>query len=290
MPNTPRGKAISRRNATTHGLFSRDVVLPALGEDPEGYRQLEAEWTAQLDPRTLLERHYVEKIAAASWRLRRLHRWQAQIFEDPALTEDDRLGKIDKALRHETSLHRQIDTAVKMLNKDVPQLASGRARSRALSSLSRTERECRASEEADREVTLVAREALEAAPTPDVDLARLDPSEAIAGGKSPETEEEREDREKQERRAQVQRDHEKCKNELLLGTLAHPLTDKHPDGRPFYASPSAWQFVQDQITAGREARAADHDAYLRENYVANQQRALALCATYAEAPITPAIP
>ena len=35
-PKTERGKAISSRNATTHGLFARDVVLPALGEDPAG--------------------------------------------------------------------------------------------------------------------------------------------------------------------------------------------------------------------------------------------------------------
>ena len=76
MPTTPRGKAISSRNATTHGVFARDIVLPALGEDPEGYRQMQDEWTAQLAPRNLLEQHYVEKIAAASWRLRRLHRWQ----------------------------------------------------------------------------------------------------------------------------------------------------------------------------------------------------------------------
>jgi len=61
MPTTDAGKAIACRNATTHGLFARDVVLPSLGEDPEGYRRLEAEWMAQLPPRTLLERHYVEK-------------------------------------------------------------------------------------------------------------------------------------------------------------------------------------------------------------------------------------
>ena len=36
-PKTQHGKAIASRNATTHGLFARDVVLPALGEDPEGY-------------------------------------------------------------------------------------------------------------------------------------------------------------------------------------------------------------------------------------------------------------
>ena len=80
MPTTDTGKAIASRNATTHGLFARDIVLPALGEDPHGYQQVADELTAQLRPGNLLERHYVEKIAAASWRLRRLHRWQAQLF------------------------------------------------------------------------------------------------------------------------------------------------------------------------------------------------------------------
>ena len=161
-PRTAEGKAVSARNATSHGLFSRDVVLPSLGEDPEGYRQMEAEWMAQLQPRNLLERHYVEKIAAASWRLRRLHRWQAQLFEDPALTEDERLNKLDKVLRHETNLHRQIDTSVKMLNKDVPQLYKGRARDRALLDTMQTELDCREDRENALEVEFEARERLKA--------------------------------------------------------------------------------------------------------------------------------
>jgi len=141
MPTSDAGKAIASRNATTHGLFTRDVVLPSLGEDPEGYRQLEAEWLAQLPPRNLLERHYVEKIAAASWRLRRFHRWEAQLFEDDTLTESERLDRLDKALRHETALHRQIDTAVKMLNKDVAQLYTQRARDQVLADTRTAERE-----------------------------------------------------------------------------------------------------------------------------------------------------
>jgi hypothetical protein len=125
---TEHGKAVASRNATTHGLFARDIVLPSLGEDPHGYTQLQDAWIDQLAPQNLLERHYVEKIAAASWRLRRLHRWQAQLFEDETLTEDERLDRLDKVLRHETALHRQIDTAVKMLVKDVPQLYTRRVR------------------------------------------------------------------------------------------------------------------------------------------------------------------
>ena len=177
-PRTAEGKAISARNATTHGLFSRDVVLPSLGEDPEGYRQMEAEWIAQLQPRNLLERLYVEKIAAASWRLRRLNRWQAQLFEDETLTEDERLNKLDKVLRHETDLHRQIDTSVKMLNKDVPQFYKGRARDRALLDTMQTELDCREDRENELEVEFEARERLkameDATAAPALDYARLD--------------------------------------------------------------------------------------------------------------------
>ena len=153
-PTTEHGKAIASRNATTHGLFARDIVLPSLGEDPEGYRQVQDEWTQQLAPRNLLEQHYVEKIAAASWRLRRLHRWQAQIFEDAALTEDERLGRLDKVLRHETALQRQIDTAVKLLARDVPQLYQRRLRDQVLQDLNITERECRDEPETDLGVSL----------------------------------------------------------------------------------------------------------------------------------------
>lgn len=160
MPTSDAGKAIASRNATTHGLFARDVVLPSLGEDPEGYRQIEAEWKKQLTPRNLLECHYVEKISAASWRLRRLHRWQAQLFEDDRLTEDERLDRLDKVMRHETALHRQIDTAVKMLNKDVPQLYQRRVRDQVLEDTQISERECQEDWEDNKSVDMQTRNRL----------------------------------------------------------------------------------------------------------------------------------
>ena len=184
-PRTPQGKAVSARNATSHGLFARDIVLPSLGEDPEGYRQIEAQFTAQIAPRNLLERHYVEKIAAASWRLRRLHRWQAQLFEDETLTEDERLDKLDKVLRHENHLHRQIDTAVKMLNKDVPQLAQSRARDQALLTTMQTELDCRENRENELEVTFEAREWLkQMTAAPPLDDCRLDAAPLTDTGES----------------------------------------------------------------------------------------------------------
>ena len=157
MPTSDAGKAIASRNATTHGLFARDVVLPSLGEDPDGYRQLETEWTTQLVPRNLLEQHYIEKIAAASWRLRRLHRWQAQLHEDDSLTEAQRLDRLNTVLRHETALHRQIDTAVRMLSKDVPALYTLRIRDQVLEDIHISERECRDEPETDISIEMETR-------------------------------------------------------------------------------------------------------------------------------------
>ena len=133
---------------------------PPSAKTPKATGSLEAEWMAQLPPRTLLERHYVEKIAAASWRLRRLHRWQAQLFEDDTLTEGERLDRLDKVLRHETALHRQIDTAVKMLNKDAPQLYRPRVRDQVLEDTQISERECREDADDERAVAMEIRNRL----------------------------------------------------------------------------------------------------------------------------------
>ena len=66
MPTTNSGKAIASRNARNHGRLSCDVVLPALGEDPPDYKQVAAAWLTHFPSKTLLDRHCIEKIAAAS--------------------------------------------------------------------------------------------------------------------------------------------------------------------------------------------------------------------------------
>ena len=178
-PKTPQGKAIAARNATSHGLFARDIVLTQLGEDPAGYTTLYNQLCQQIDPRNLIERHYVEEIAAASWRLRRLHRWQAQVYEDLTLTEDERLDKLDRVLRHETALHRQIDKSVRLLGREVPLLFEGRARKQALADLEQTERSCRLDEAVEQDVALRTRDNLQFAPFPsDFDKSCLDNTHA----------------------------------------------------------------------------------------------------------------
>ena len=172
---TTDSQRIAARNATTHGLFARDVVLPRLGEDPAAYEAFLAELTRQLAPKNLLEQHYAEKIAAASWRLRRLHRWQAQLVEDADLSEEEALARLDRVMRHETTLHRQIDTSVKMLARELPKLFEGRVREDLIRRMNETERTCQDDPYLDQWITEETRKrsALPTAP-PSLDLSRLD--------------------------------------------------------------------------------------------------------------------
>jgi hypothetical protein len=71
-PKTPDGKAHSARNATRHGLLSREAVLPE--EDPEEFRELLASLEDEFQPATPSEQLLVESMASAQWRLRRLTR------------------------------------------------------------------------------------------------------------------------------------------------------------------------------------------------------------------------
>jgi hypothetical protein len=178
-PRTPEGRAVSARNATTHGLFARDVVLPHLGEDPDGYKKVLDTLTEQFDPRTLMERQYLELWAEASWKLRRLSRWEAQLWEQDGLDEDARLGKLERVMRLQNTLRRQLDKAVRMLSRDVPEVQTHYARRAVLASRSVTETDCREDPALAYDVECdVQSEILSAPGLPPTDRARLDASPA----------------------------------------------------------------------------------------------------------------
>ena len=115
MPTTPAGKVIASRNAVTHGLHSQDVVLPHLGESQEKFDALRDGLARELSPRTSVQQHYVTQIAQAMWRLRRLTRWETGLYDNPALTDEERIGKMARVLRHDAALRRQVDRALKAL-------------------------------------------------------------------------------------------------------------------------------------------------------------------------------
>ena len=70
-PKTPTGKSIAARNATKHGLLSQEVVL--WEEDRSAFRALAVSLWDCLQPVGALEHLLVDRIVAATWRLRRVH-------------------------------------------------------------------------------------------------------------------------------------------------------------------------------------------------------------------------
>jgi hypothetical protein len=72
-PRTPRGKEISKFNATKHGLRAAEIVIPGQ-EDPLEFEALLQELCDEWMPNGRTEISLVEEIALDQWRLRRAHR------------------------------------------------------------------------------------------------------------------------------------------------------------------------------------------------------------------------
>ncbi len=77
-PSTEESKAISSRNAVTHGLTASGGLLP--GERPEDYSLLRDRIFARFAPGDALEDELVERIASLLWRLRRIPAFEAALF------------------------------------------------------------------------------------------------------------------------------------------------------------------------------------------------------------------
>jgi len=78
-PQSDAGKAASSKNSVKHGLLSRDVLLP--DEDAEAFNELGESLRAELNPQGALESVLVERIIGLNWRLRRLGKIEADIFD-----------------------------------------------------------------------------------------------------------------------------------------------------------------------------------------------------------------
>jgi len=77
-PQTEEGKALVSRNATKHGLLSRETLLP--NEDGSALEVFSQNLRAELSPVGELENLLVDRIISASWRLRRVLRVEGEIF------------------------------------------------------------------------------------------------------------------------------------------------------------------------------------------------------------------
>jgi hypothetical protein len=71
-PTTPEGKQASSRNSTRHGVLSQTVVLE--GESEDRFKDLLADFTTQLKPRSAAEAAILETMAIARWKQMRIRR------------------------------------------------------------------------------------------------------------------------------------------------------------------------------------------------------------------------
>ena len=79
-PKTREGKEAVKQNALKHGLLAKEVLLP--GENADSFQELSDHLYADLRPDGALETALVERIVGGLWRLRRLQRVEAGVFEN----------------------------------------------------------------------------------------------------------------------------------------------------------------------------------------------------------------
>lgn len=123
-PATAEGKARSSRNACKHGIFGSTKFLS--DEHQSRFAEIEKMFTAEFNPKTPIEFHYVHEIADARFRLDMIREYaitlqenlmaaeldEAKAFE--SLADSPALGLIQ---RYERQFERRIDNAFTMLRK-----------------------------------------------------------------------------------------------------------------------------------------------------------------------------
>jgi hypothetical protein len=75
-PKTTSGKMVSSKNASRHGILSKDVIIRfgPLQEDEADYDKMHCMLVEDLQPQGILEELLVKEIADCHWRLRRIQR------------------------------------------------------------------------------------------------------------------------------------------------------------------------------------------------------------------------
>ena len=78
-PVTDEGKAIVSKNRVSHGVLSRDVVLPGMEqfENVEDFKQLKELLEEYWQPEGVMEESLCEDLAIQWWRMRRLYRHES---------------------------------------------------------------------------------------------------------------------------------------------------------------------------------------------------------------------
>lgn len=94
-PRTPEGKAISSRNALSHGLTSAKLVLP--GENEADFHSLLSGLVEEHAPATITEEILVREMAEQYWRLQRARSQEYKLLADPEQMLERTVGNVADA-------------------------------------------------------------------------------------------------------------------------------------------------------------------------------------------------
>jgi hypothetical protein len=123
---TEEGKATSARNATRHGLTSKEVVLA--NESQSEFDELLRDYIRQYVPSTPERRFLVLQLAESDWRLRRARRLETKFFnqhsEDEILNDKDVAAALTRLTRYESSIERAYYKALKEVKSEMKAVAA----------------------------------------------------------------------------------------------------------------------------------------------------------------------
>jgi hypothetical protein len=102
-PRTAEGKQTASRNATTHGIFSSDCVLP--GESPAYFRLIKNGIFAELAPRSMLEMLLAVRVVRAEWGLLRVA--AAERLAHGAIAQQMAQGSVEEVERIKRELREE---------------------------------------------------------------------------------------------------------------------------------------------------------------------------------------
>jgi hypothetical protein len=113
-PRTPQGKASVRLNALRHGLRARSIVLP--GESAGDFEQLCDDLQAEWRPLTRTEQFYLEQMAVAQWKLRRMEVAESYIYLETS-TAKEQLPYLDRLWQAQSRMERSFARAQRELER-----------------------------------------------------------------------------------------------------------------------------------------------------------------------------
>jgi hypothetical protein len=103
-PRTRRGRIASSKNAISHGLFCKQIVLP--GESKPEFDLLRKCFIRDLKPQNVVELSLVDRMVKDQWLIRRFERVEAAFYDrQTALMLDEAQGKLGEALYAEDDAH-----------------------------------------------------------------------------------------------------------------------------------------------------------------------------------------